>query len=76
MEDIGWINLPQDMNYRQAVVDAVINLLILYGTGIFLTSWGTISFSRTLLHGGIQSINSSVTQSVIWIHKFVGQMQN
>jgi hypothetical protein len=38
MEDMGWINLTQDMNKRQAVVDAVMKLLILYGTGIFLTS--------------------------------------
>jgi hypothetical protein len=44
VEGMGWINLPQDMNYRQAVADAVMNLLILYGTVIFLTSWRTISF--------------------------------
>ena len=38
MEGMGWIDLAQDMNQRQAVVDAVMKLLILYGTGIFLTS--------------------------------------
>jgi hypothetical protein len=38
MEGMGLINLPQDINYRHAVVDAVMNLLIPYGAGIFLTS--------------------------------------
>ena len=28
MEGMGWINLVQDMNKRQAVVNAVMNLLI------------------------------------------------
>jgi hypothetical protein len=38
VEGMGWINLAQDVNKLQAVVDAVMNLLILYGTGIFLIS--------------------------------------
>jgi len=31
--------------------DTTINLRVSWRTGNFLTSWGTIGFSRTLLHG-------------------------
>ena len=38
MEGTGWINVAQHMNKRQAVLVAVMNLLVPYGTGIVLTS--------------------------------------
>jgi hypothetical protein len=38
VEGKGWINLAQETNKRQAIVDAVMNLLFPYDTGIFFTS--------------------------------------
>jgi hypothetical protein len=51
-EGMGWIHLDQDRYSWWAVVKVVVNLWVPSSVGNFLTSLGTVSFSKwTLLHG-------------------------
>jgi hypothetical protein len=47
---VNWIHWDQDMDHWWALENMVMNLQIPQKMGN-LTSWLTISFSRTLLHG-------------------------
>jgi hypothetical protein len=48
---LDWIDLAQDRERWRALVIAVMNLLVPYNVGNFLTSFKPVSFSRrTLLH--------------------------
>ena len=48
---VDWIDLSQDRGKQQSVVNTGNNLHVPYDVWNFLTSWGTVSFSRTVLHG-------------------------
>ena len=45
-EGVDWIDLAQDRDKWQAVVNTVKNLQVTSNAGNFLTSRGTVSFSR------------------------------
>jgi hypothetical protein len=48
---MDWTNLAQDLEKWWTFVNTVMNLWVLWNAGnFFLTSWGSVSFSRTL-HG-------------------------
>jgi hypothetical protein len=50
-EDEDWIRLAQERGQKRAPVNTVINILIPYNAGIFLTSLATIRFlGRTVFH--------------------------
>jgi len=51
MDGMDWINLAQKRGWLQTPVNAVMNLWFPQNAGNFLSSWGPINFSRTLLHG-------------------------
>jgi hypothetical protein len=56
LREIGWevldyMHLAQDRGQRWAVVNTVMNFRVPYKEGNLLTSYVTISFSRTQLHG-------------------------
>ena len=46
-KDVKWINLAQRTRKWRAVMNALKSLLVPQNVGNFLTSWGTVSFSRT-----------------------------
>jgi hypothetical protein len=49
---VDWINVSKDREKRWAVVNTVMKRQVAKNAGNFLTSWGTVSFSRqTLLRG-------------------------
>jgi len=48
---VDWIDLSQDRGKQQSVVNSGINFHVTYDVWNFLTSWGTVSFSRTVLRG-------------------------
>ena len=49
---MDWIDMVQDRDRWRAVVNSVMNLWVPENAGNFLSSSGTVSFSRmTLLHG-------------------------
>ena len=49
---MDWIDLAEDRDRWWILVSAVMNLRVPQNAGNFLTSWGSVSFSRrTLLHG-------------------------
>ena len=51
MGGIDWMDLAQDRDRWRAVVNAVMNLLVSWNAGKFLSSWEPVSFSgRTLIH--------------------------
>ena len=47
-----WIELAEDWDRWRALVNALLDLRVLYNAGNFMTSWDPVSFSRrTLLFG-------------------------
>jgi len=52
---MDWIDLAQDRERWQAVTNAAMNLRVPLYAGNFLTSWGTVSFSRRDLLCGVVS---------------------
>jgi len=50
LEAADWINLVQSRDRWRAVVDTVMNRRVSYKANCFLTSWGTVSLSWTVLH--------------------------
>ena len=52
-EDVEWIDLAHDSYKCRVVVDKVMNLLVAQDAGNFLTSCGTVSFSRKAVRHGI-----------------------
>jgi len=50
---MDWIGLAQDRDRWRMLVSAVMNLLVQYNVGNFLTSCKPVSFSRRTLHHGI-----------------------
>ena len=50
---MDWIGLAQDRNRRRALVSAVMNLLVPWNAGNFLTNYKPVSFSRRTLHHGV-----------------------
>jgi hypothetical protein len=50
-EDMDWTDLSQNMNMRQALVNAVMNLRCPQNSANLLNTSGTLFFSRTLLRG-------------------------
>jgi hypothetical protein len=49
---MDWIDMAQDRNRWRVLVNTVMNLRVPQNAENFLTSWGTVSFSRrTPLHG-------------------------
>jgi hypothetical protein len=53
-EGVHWINLAQDRTSWLALVNTVMNFRVPKKAGIFLTSWGTVSFSRMTLLCGVR----------------------
>jgi hypothetical protein len=49
---VNWIQLAQDRVQWQAFVNTVMNLQVHKESGMYLTSWMTISFSNNILHHG------------------------
>jgi hypothetical protein len=59
-EDVDWMHLAQHRDERRALVITIMNLLVPYKAGNFLTRYVTIRFTRrTLLHGVRQSVNNN-----------------
>ena len=50
---MDWIGLTQDRNRWWTLVSAVMNLLVPWNVGNFLTSCKPVSFSRRTLHHGV-----------------------
>jgi len=46
---MSWIDQVQDRDGWKALVNVVMNLWVTYNARSFLTSWGTVSFSRRIL---------------------------
>jgi hypothetical protein len=66
-KDVDWIHLAQDKDQWLDLVNTVMNLRVLYKAGNFLTSWVTVSLSRSTLLHGVKSVkllpNAEVTKS-------------
>jgi len=45
---VDWIHVAENRDHWRPLVNIVMNFRILQWTGNLLTSWGTISFGRTL----------------------------
>ena len=63
---MDWIGLAQDRDRLRTLVSAVMNVLVPWNGGYFLTSCKPVSFSRRTLHHGVSIIIivSPVAQSV------------
>ena len=48
-----WIGLAQDRESWRTLVSAVMNLLVPWNAGNYLTSWKPVSFPRRTLHHGV-----------------------
>jgi hypothetical protein len=60
-EGMDWIDLAQERDRCRALMNVVMKLRIAQDAGNFLTSWGTVSFSRrNLLHAISQSVYNSL----------------
>jgi hypothetical protein len=65
--DVDWIDMAQDRDRERAAVNTVMSPLVLWNVGNFLTSWGTVSFSRrTVLH----SVNWKNVSYAVCIEQF------